>query len=426
MTPNGAKVNEAPEKLVMKNSGQNPKAFGPKRTVFASGGAIALCAGLLCVGFLGMALLGTSSTSNLAQEKPSGRRPRLAQVRPIGGGNWEVTREIQEATDAGLAYLAKTQNPEGYWSGHVGYKINNSYQPTMRDSAHVGVTALATMAYMACGELPRKGRYGKVVAKAIDFLAAHTEENGYITLNGTRMYSHAFATLALAEVYGMTRDRRVRKALQRSIDLIVQSQNREGGWRYKPFAQQSDISITVCQVMALRAARNGGIRVPKSVIEKAVRYVRGSARQPRSFRGRRRFSPRFGNGVFAYQRKPEARATFPLTAAGVTILYGAGVYNDPLISRGLDYMSAEVRRFNNRWAGHYFFFYGNYYAVQAFFFAGGRRWKQYFDGVQRLLRGMQEPNGSWSCDIGPGSNFGTAVATLILAIPYRYLPIIQR
>ncbi|HHI79210.1 MAG TPA: prenyltransferase [Planctomycetes bacterium] len=347
-------------------------------------------------------------------------------VSSIGGGNWEVTREIQEATDAGLAYLAKTQNPEGYWAGHVGYKINNSYQPTMRGAAHVGVTALAAMAFMACGELPQKGKYGKVVAKAIDFLAAHTEENGYITLNGTRMYSHAFATLALAEVYGMTRDRRVHKALQRSIDLIVQSQNREGGWRYKPFAQQSDMSITVCQVMALRAARNAGIRVPKSVIEKAVRYVRSSARQPRSFRGRRRFSPRFGNGVFAYQRRAEARATFPLTAAGVTILYGAGVYNDPLISRGLDYMSSEVRRFNNRWAGHYFFFYGNYYAVQAFFFAGGRRWKKYFDSVQRLLRSLQEPNGSWACDIGPGSNFGTAVATLILAIPYRYLPIIQR
>ena len=76
------------------------------------------------------------------------------------------------------------------------------------------------------------------------------------------MYSHAFATLFLAEVYGMVEREDVKRTLQRSVDLIVDSQNAEGGWRYKPFARESDMSITVCQVLALRSARNVGIHVP--------------------------------------------------------------------------------------------------------------------------------------------------------------------
>jgi hypothetical protein len=43
----------------------------------------------------------------------------------------------------------------------------------------------------------------------------------------------------------------------------------------------------------------------------------------------------------------------------------------------------------------------------------------------RLLH-MQESDGSWRNSPGPGSSFGTAVATLILQIPLQYLPIFQR
>src|SRR5580765_6743138 len=114
------------------------------------------------------------------------------------------------------------------------------------------------------------------------------QENGYITRDGTRMYSHAFATLFLAEVYGMTRRADIKRALQRSVNLIVDSQNAEGGWRYKPFQRESDMSITVCQVLALRSARNVGIHVPITTIKNAQQYVyrsgvRGNERQLRPF-----------------------------------------------------------------------------------------------------------------------------------------------
>jgi hypothetical protein len=46
--------------------------------------------------------------------------------------------------------------------------------------------------------------------------------------------------------------------------------------------------------------------------------------------------------------------------------------------------------------------------------------------VKRQLLDMQRPDGSWPCRVGPGDEFATAVATLILQIPFQYLPIFQR
>jgi len=39
---------------------------------------------------------------------------------------------------------------------------------------------------------------------------------------------------------------------------IIESQNAEGGWRYNPRPFDADISVTVCQMMALRSAKNAG------------------------------------------------------------------------------------------------------------------------------------------------------------------------
>ena len=47
----------------------------------------------------------------------------------------------------------------------------------------------------------------------------------------------------------------VREALRRAVRLIVNTQNSEGGWRYQPVRNDADLSVTVCQIMALRAAR---------------------------------------------------------------------------------------------------------------------------------------------------------------------------
>src|SRR5207253_2472414 len=92
------------------------------------------------------------------------------------------------------------------------------------------------------------------------------------------MYGHGFATLFLGEVYGMTHERklreRLRDKLRLALELICKSQNREGGWRYHPHSHDADLSVTVCQIMALRSARNAGFAVPVEVVDRCTAYVK--------------------------------------------------------------------------------------------------------------------------------------------------------
>jgi prenyltransferase/squalene oxidase-like repeat protein len=349
-----------------------------------------------------------------------------------GDGPLVVTPAQLQAVERGLAWLAHSQAEDGSWVAKIGYKLNNDYDYTSSDRGHVGVTALACMAFLAGGHLPGRGEYGSVVDRGLDFVLSCVQEDGYITHAGSRMYSHAFATLFLAEVCGMTERPDVRSKLQLAVDFIVHSQNAEGGWRYEPYAVESDMSIVVCQVLALRAARNIGIRVPKAVIDKAARYVVDSAVTEESLS--RGFGAGFNSknelGSFHYQKQDGSRSSFSLTAAGVTALHGVGIYSDAAIDDGIRYLRQNLAEFNRREGpgkGYsYFFWYGHYYGVQAMYTAGSSEWDSYFRILREELLRAQDSDGSWPNEVGPGRPFGTAVAVLILEIPYRFLPIFQR
>jgi len=366
---------------------------------------------------------GVASTALPAQEARIERRD----------GHWAeaITPELMRAVEDGHRWLAEHQQADGSWHQHVGYKLNANYEITDYNAPHVGVTALALISFLAGGHLPGRGKYGENIRRGLDYVLGCVTETGFISDNNTRMYSHAFATLFLAEIYGMSRRNDVKAALQKAVNLICDSQNSQGGWRYRPFARESDMSITVCQVVALRAARNVGITVPVRHIDDAERYVRASAvdagTPTRGRYGRVNIIANDG-GAFRYQIGMHSRATFPLTAAGVTTLFAAGRYNydEELIQRALDYLDDQLTVFNHSYRGHYFFYYGHYYAVQAYYIAGGERWRQYFREMRELLLSMQRRDGSWLCETGPGDAFSTAVATLILSIPLQYLPIFQR
>src|SRR6185295_17842277 len=130
--------------------------------------------------------------------------------------------------------------------------------------------------------------YGKNVRRGTDFLLTQARNDGFITSSesvsagrqSSNMYDHGIATIALGEVYGTTQDPRVRDVLSNSVKLIVGCQNSEGGWRYTPRPETADVSVTVLQVVALRVAKNGGISVPQSTIDRAVSYVKSCYDSP--------------------------------------------------------------------------------------------------------------------------------------------------
>jgi prenyltransferase beta subunit len=298
----------------------------------------------------------------------------------------------------GLDYLAAQQLDDGSFSTS-GYGRN------------AAVCALAGMAWLASGSTPDRGPYGTHVSRVTGYLLDHTQESGFITVEGAQshgpMYGHGFATMFLAEVYGMSPRADLRDKLDRAVELIVRTQNDQGGWRYQPRREDADISVTVCEVMALRAARNAGLRVPSETIDRSVDYVKRSQN---------------ADGGFRYMLAGGGSA-FPRSAAGVVALYSAGIYEGPEIERGLAYLE----RFPPAAADagpEAHFFYGQYYAVQAMWQAGGKRWQQWYSAARDVLVKRQQPAGSWADSICP--EYGTAMACIILQMPNNSVPIFQR
>ena len=66
---------------------------------------------------------------------------------------------------------------------------------------------MAILAFLSRGDDPEFGPYSGAISRSVDaIIKKQNEETGYI---GSSMYNHGFATLALAEFYGMTNDRRM-------------------------------------------------------------------------------------------------------------------------------------------------------------------------------------------------------------------------
>jgi len=320
-----------------------------------------------------------------------------------------LTPDIRQAVDKGLAWLAKSQNENGSWTCRVGYKLMNNYLG--KEGDHVGVTALAGLAFLGSGSIPHRGRWGKETAKALDFvLGCVRPEDGYITHQSSRMYEHAFATLFLAEVYGMSPREDVKNALKGAVNLIVRAQNQDGGWRYQPTPFDADVSVTVSTLQALRAARNVGIAVPKTAVDRAVAFIKRCA---------------VSNGSFSYQvGMQDTRTSFALTACGVVSLYSLGDYQSREVQQGIEWMSGAAGRRMEPAFGEFHYFYGHYYASQVFYLARGAAWRDYWTRVSRDIVQTQQADGHWEDDVGPP--YATAMACIILQIPCEYLPIFQK
>ena len=70
----------------------------------------------------------------------------------------------------------------------------------------------------------------------------------------------------------------MRAKLDKAVKVIISAQasepGHEGGWRYRPIAKDADISVTVLSLVAIRAAKNGGLEVPQHTIDEGVAYVK--------------------------------------------------------------------------------------------------------------------------------------------------------
>jgi len=319
---------------------------------------------------------------------------------PEKSGAEMITPATSAAIERGLAYLAAHQDEDGTFTSG-------------RDSRNVAVAGLAGMAFMSAGSTPGRGPNGVNVDRCIDYILSNMQESGFITVPSASshgpMYGHGFATLFLAECYGMTMRADLRDKLTKAVELIVNTQNHEGGWRYQPVRREADISVTICQIMALRAARNAGLYVPKETIDRCTDYVK-KCQNP--------------DGGFMYMLQAPGLSQFPRSAAGVVALYSAGIYDSPEIKKGLEYLMNFLPQgsdFNRD--THYF--YGHYYAVQAMWHAGDDFWTKWYPAIRDALLARQSSDGAW-LDSSNSQEYATSMACIILQMPNNYLPIFQR
>lgn len=362
---------------------------------------------LLFLGLAGLALVPFAPARQAAPKKSAAPLSEL-----------KIVEKVNAATDRALDYLEKKQIKEGDGAG--AWRTDNN-----------AINALAILAYLSRGHVPGRGKYGDtrtgdtvrsgVLSLAKKFMLAKQSKDkakeGYLALGGGRMYEHGLATLALAELYGMDPDPALEEGLRKAVNLILRSQGKGlGGWNYEPTAQDGDLSVSVMQIVALRAATNAMIPVPKSAIANAVKYVRHK------------------QGVgYGYGYAGPGAGTPQTSAAGVLSMQLLGQYKDKHIEKTLEYLSTSVKV---SWdgGGASYFYYFHYYAIQGFYQHGGKLWNDWHPKVRELLLEKQNKDGSWDAPAGTAEasidsttkTYTTAMATLVLNIYQHYLPAYQR
>ncbi len=311
----------------------------------------------------------------------------------------ELTPHARRAIDRALAYLEREQSSNGSW-GKERYWVAN--------------TALSTMAFMVQGHVPGKGKYGETMEKGVGYLVAQAKQrpDGYIVdaSSGT-FYQHALAVMALAEAWGQSKNPAVGPAVRAGTRVILSSQNKEGGWGYSPDPKQpGDLSITIMGIEALISAKEAGILVPDVALERARDFIYACQSKK--------------SGAFWYKPNRTDETNAYRMGAGLLGLQLAGDLDSQSLDRGWKFLMGEgVEKgwaFKERrdWLDQF-------YCVQACYQAGDKYIKFWYPRAAEKIISQQESSGKIAGD-GNMPHGGTAVATLVLAVPYRFLPIFQR
>ncbi len=343
----------------------------------------------------------------------------------LAEGEWEVTPASERALQKGLEWLARNQGPEGNWN-----------------SNDLGLVGMGALAFLSAGYLPGRGRYGNTVQRALNFVTRNAKPSGLLNISNAQrdMYNHGLAAFALGQAYGMTNDKALSNVLDKSLKLISNTQAEDGGWDYRARRQGRghDLSLVVMQAKALRGAMDSGLEVSPEVVGSAIQSVR---RYYKSRSGKNGLSnPKAAMleaGQFTYSG---GHGTLAMAACGVVCLQEFGQYADWRIGKNLDVIQAAIGRDSAPGSRNGKLpcedAYTLYYVGQALYQVGGKRWRESYPRLRDYLVASQMLNAGESAQDGlwrdhkrvggqPGDLYGTAVACFVLAMPNRYLPILQ-
>lgn len=327
----------------------------------------------------------------------------------------------ESAVGLALEWLAARQRVNGTWDfidvGPCTEKgsVNNP----------IGGTAYALLPFLAAGQTHKDGQYKKQVQAGLTFLTSIgiTAPAGY-DLRGVvnkadddtdpnyAYYVHGAATLVLCEAYGMTKDRKLKQAAEGAVQFLVNSQNpRGGGWRYNP-QEDGSTSVTVIQVMALKAAEKAGIKIPDSTW-KGISFYLDSVSVD-------------GKGRYAYETEKKTYSMSVTSMAILSRMYLGWGRDDGDMRASIALIDKSTSTEN---------YYTNYFATQVMKNWGGPEWDRWNGQLRDQLIARQETDGpakgSWAPqDRADYSKSGgrlltTCLATLTLEVYYRNKPLLS-
>jgi hypothetical protein len=340
----------------------------------------------------------------------------------------EAKVDVQPTISKGLDWLAKSQHKtEGY------FESTGGHHPTV-------MTGLAGMCFLMEGSTMKEGKYSDNIRKAVMWYLKRSQPNGLLgnTTNPNEaaryMYGQGYGTLFLACVYGEEDDEKRRKELEKlltkAVAFIGKAQTERGGWGYVSGTDGGGFdegSVTITQLQALRAARNAGIHVPKSIIDKAVKYLRDCTTP----RGGIIYSLAHGSAAIGGERPA-------LTCAAVACAFSVGNYGDDYAKKWIKYCKDNVGFGQGRVAHDE---YCTYYFAQCMYQLGDNGYAKLFPGEKDPLRwcdfrktmfdkikSSQNPDGSWPAggQWGGGPMLSTTMNLTILQLENGTLPIYQR
>ncbi len=320
--------------------------------------------------------------------------------------------KVEASIQAATKYLARTQRRQGYWEAN-----NGQYR--------ISMTALAANALLASGSTTTRGPYAKNIRLAVNYLLDMSKDNGLIGYNNDYhyMYGHGFSMLFLSQVYGEEEDADVRKQLRlvltKAVVFCGNAQTPEGGWGYVSAKDGNNFdegSTCITQVQGLRACRDAGIPVSKTIIDRGKEYVWKCTIKNGAQAGGVQYSIRGGG------------ARPPITAAGVAAMFSFGEYDSERAALMLKFCENNVwpKHSTSQFSGHWH--YTHYYYAQVMY-RFEDKWPKYFAEISTQLIRSQTTvgsnSGAWTEGyIGPV--YTTAINATILQLGKGYLPIYQR
>lgn len=338
-----------------------------------------------------------------------GAAMRAEMVRKYGG-----TAGSEAAVANALKWIAAHQLPDGGWNfDHtLGPGQRLSPNPGNLREARNAATAMALLPFLGAGQTHIEGEYKETVARGLMFLISQQKPNGSFHEPGGAMYSHGLASIVLTEAYAMTQDPKLAPPAQAAINFIVYAQDPVGGgWRYQP-RQAGDTSVVGWQLMALKSGHMGYLQVPGVVIAGASRFLDSVQTD--------------GGAKYGYASPGAGSAT---TAVGLLCRMYMGWKRDhPALQRGIEYLDKIGPSDNPSQSNMYY----NYYATQVMRHYGGEVWQRWNNKMRDYLVRTQSTDGpakgSWFMTGDHGAERGgrlycTSMATMILEVYYRHMPI---